>query len=295
MFSGFRGVNQLASTGQITQDSGFRVGSGVMHFKGKTVWITGASSGIGRELALQLSLLGARLILSSRRLDALEQVREACTRPEQHFCLALDLANVDSLGDCVERAWQQSGGIDILVNNGGIRQRSLTLDTPLEVDRRIMEIDYFGTVALTKLVAPRMIARGHGHIVTIASVAGKLGSPLRSAYSAAKHAIIGFMDCLRAEIHSSGVIIQVVCPGWVQTDVSRNALTASGEALGELDADIAGGIPVDEFVARMIRQLERDRMEIVIASGMSRFGYHFRRLAPSSFHRLSSRIHHKQE
>jgi short-subunit dehydrogenase len=265
-----------------------------MQFSGKIVWITGASSGIGRELAVQLSALGARLILSSRRPEALEQVRELCSNPDQHVVLALDLVAIEELAACVERAWQLSGGVDILINNGGISQRSLALETSLEVDRRIMEVDYFGTVALTKLVVPRMIERGQGHIVTVSSVAGKVGSPLRSAYSGAKHAVIGFMDCLRAEIHSSGVQVHILCPGWVQTDVSRNALTGSGATFGMVDADIAAGMPVDRFVRKMLRALGRDRPETVIAEGTPAIAYQLRRLLPNTFHRLLPRIYQRQ-
>jgi short-subunit dehydrogenase len=158
-----------------------------------------------------------------------------------------------------------------------------------------MEVDYFGTVALTKLVAPRMIAGGEGSIVTISSVAGKLGAPMRSAYAGAKHAIIGFMDCLRAETLNTGLGIHIVCPGWVQTDVSRNALTASGDSFGEIDADIAAGMPVDKFVALMLQGLARDRAQLVIADGKPRLGYHLHRLLPNTFFRLLPRIYSRDQ
>ncbi len=265
-----------------------------MQFQDKTVWITGASSGIGRELALQLSAMGAKLVLSSRRMEALESVRQACVHPERHKCLVLDLADSDGLAACALQAWDNSGGIDILFNNGGISQRSLALETSLVVDRQIMEVDYFGTVALTKGLVPLMIDRGEGHVVTISSIAGKLGSPLRSAYCAAKHAIIGFMDCLRAEIADTGVQVHVVCPGYVQTDVAHNALTSGGEAFDEVDADIATGMPVEDFVVQLLRALAKDEAEIVIAGGKLRLAYALRRMAPNTFHRLLPRIASKQ-
>lgn len=261
-----------------------------MEFKGKWVWITGASSGIGRETALQLARQGARLVLSSRRLDALEQVRQACVASDQHFCLPLDLEDSASLAGLAAQAWEQTGGIDILVNNGGMSQRSLALQTDLAVDHRIMAVDYFGTIALTKYIAPRMVERGSGHIVSISSIAGKMGAPHRSAYCGAKHALVGFMDCLRAEIANSGVTVHVVCPAFVNTDVAHNALTGDGTTYGQTDANIATGMPVDRFVEKMLAQLARNRSEITIAQGMPLLGYHIHRLWPNLYHRLLPRL-----
>jgi short-subunit dehydrogenase len=264
-----------------------------MILRDKVIWITGASSGIGRELALQLAQKDATLILSARRLDALEDVRNACAHPERHLCLPFDLANVTEIEAIVPHAFALFDRIDILVNNAGVSQRSKALETPLTVDRAIMEVNYFGTVALTKSVAHRMVELRQGQIVAIASVAGKIGSPLRSAYSAAKHALIGFMDCLRAELYQTGVTVHVICPGFVQTDVSQNALTATGKPYGHSDPEIEHGMPVDQFVRCMIRRLERGTLEIVIARKRAWLGYQVRRLLPNTYHRVLPRFYHR--
>ncbi|MDQ7050100.1 MAG: SDR family NAD(P)-dependent oxidoreductase [Enterobacterales bacterium] len=263
-------------------------GTGVF---GKVFWITGASSGIGKELAIQLADLGAVLILSSRREDTLYRVKESLRNSEQHQVIALDLAMSDSLEAKVDQAWLAFGHIDYLVNNGGISQRSLCLETQEAVDRQIMEVDYFGTIALTKQVAKRMINEAGGTIISISSVAGKVGSHFRSAYSAAKHALIGFMDCLRAEISDQGVRILVVCPGWVQTDVSRNALTGDMSQFGQMDHEIANGMPVDIFVKKLLKVIDSSREEAVIASGLPWFAYQMRRLLPNQFHKLIRKIY----
>src|SRR5690606_11604957 len=176
------------------------------YFQGKTVWLTGASSGIGLAMAQQLAEAGAHLILTSRRHDALEQVRQSLVHPERHQVLALDLSQPeqaavtakDALGDQV---------IDILINNAGVSQRSLILETDMSVYRQLMEIDYFGVIALTKLVLPRMVERRAGQIVTVSSVAGKVGTKLRSGYNGAKFGVIGFMDSLRAEMARYGLTV----------------------------------------------------------------------------------------
>lgn len=266
-----------------------------MDIAGKTIWIIGASSGIGRETARQLSRQGARLILSSRNVDALREAHESCHAPHLHLTLPMDLEEQDGFPGAVAKAWSHTGSVHTLINSGGVSVRSLALDTPSEVDRRVMEIDYFGAVVLVKTALPKMLAQGQGHVVTIASVSGKIGSPMRSAYCGAKHAVIGFMDSLRPELHGSGVKIHVVCPGWVQTDISRNALTSSGAPYGRTDAEISSRMPVEQFVAKMIKQLRRDTPEVVIASGLAAFGYHGHRLFPNLYHRLLPRVYRRRE
>ena len=263
-------------------------------FEQKVIWITGASSGIGRELAKQLAEKGAKLFLSSRREDALNQVKEGLTNSNKHHVLPLDLSNSESFEELVDSIYAKIDGIDILINNGGISQRSLALETEQTVDRRVMEVDYFGTIHLTKLVAKKMIAQNKGVIVSVSSVAGKVGSPYRSAYSGAKHALIGFMDCLRAEITKKGVKVQVVCPGWIQTDISRNALTGNMSTFGQLDQEIANGMPVDKFVSKMIKAIESGKEEVVIADGMPLLASRLRRWFPNSFHALIRKIYTKK-
>jgi len=263
-------------------------------FSNKVVWITGASSGIGKELAIQLAKQNATLILSSRRESTLLEVKALLVSAEKHSVIPLDLSESESFEAIVEKAYSIYGKIDFLINNGGISQRSLCLETSEAVDRRVMEVDYFGTIKLTKMVAAKMVAERQGSIVSISSVAGKVGSPYRSAYSGAKHALIGFMDCLRAEIAQFGVKIQVICPGWIQTDISRNALIGDMSKFGKLDQEIAKGMPVEEFVVKLIKVIKSGKEEAVIASGMPLLASYLRRLMPNKFHKIIRKIYKKK-
>ena len=188
-----------------------------MEFAGKTVWITGASSGIGEGLALAFARAGARLVLSGRRTQALQDVAGRCQAST--LVLPFDTIDLAVLPQVVAEAEAKTGGIDILVNNAGISQRSLALDTDFDVYRRIMEVDFFAPLRLTQLVLPAMVRRGGGALVNNASVAGKVGSPLRTAYCAAKHAMVGWSDALRAEITQYGISVHVVTPGFVATSL----------------------------------------------------------------------------
>lgn len=271
--------------------------SAMKKFKNKIIWITGASSGIGKALAAELASRGAILILSARNEQVLNDVKNDLANAEYHHLLRLDLANSETFDDIVKIAWQLEGRIDCLVNNGGISQRSLALDTQEAVDRKVMEVDYFGTINLTKLLVPKMLASDaeqKGCIVNIASVAGKVGTQYRSAYCAAKHALIGFMDCLRAEIADKGIRVLVVCPGWVQTNVSRNALTGDMTSFGELDKEIENGMTIEEFTQHLVSAIQSSKDEVLIASGLPKLAYHARRLMPNRFHGLMRKIYKKK-
>lgn len=195
-------------------------------FKGKTIWITGASAGIGEAIAIEFAVYGAKLILSSRRKEELERVAEICRKSgSECFVYPFDLSISSEIQEVADKILNKFGKVDILVNNGGISQRSLIIETPMEVIRRIMEVDFFGGVILTKKVLPAMITNQYGHIIVISSVSGIFGFPLRSAYSAAKHAIHGFYETLWAELHENGINVTIVCPGRISTNISLSALT----------------------------------------------------------------------
>ncbi|WP_203293303.1 SDR family NAD(P)-dependent oxidoreductase [Maricaulis parjimensis] len=235
----------------------------------KIYWVTGASSGIGQALAIELSKRGAKLILSGRNRDALEETRSALATDA--FILAFDTTDYDALPGLVDQALAWQGRIDGLINNAGISQRSLIVDTGMDVYRRIMEVDFFAPVALTKLVLPSMIAAGSGHVSIVSSLAGKIGTPVRSGYCAAKHACVGWFDSLRAETEKAyGLTVSVILPGSVKTGVSRNALTGSGAARGVSDANIEAGMDPAEAARRILDQIETGEREIVIAEGMEK-------------------------
>lgn len=261
----------------------------VYNFQGKTVWITGASSGIGESLAKALSVRGATIILSSRNVSELERVKRSLSYSDKHLVLPLDLADQTNFPSLVDEAVNLTGKIDMLINNGGVSQRSLAKETDIVVDRQIMEIDYFGTIALTKAVLPHMIQRRDGRIVSVSSIAGKVGAKRRSAYCGAKHALVGFMDALRAEIYEYGIKVHIVCPGFVRTNVSKNALTADLNPLGKMEDTIKNGMSADKFAQQLLKAIEKDKDEVVIAQGMARLIYHIHRFFPNISHKLVAR------
>ncbi len=246
---------------------------------GKKVWITGASSGIGEALSLEFARRGATLLLSARRKSVLEAVRQRCVEPERHRILTFDLGSLDRLPDICTQATAEFGPVDILINNGGISQRSLMAETDIEVDRKIMDINFFGGVALTKGVLPGMIRRGKGQIVVISSLMGKLATPMRSAYAASKHATQGYYDCLRAEVHGQGVRVTVVCPGYVRTEIAEHALTADGSEQMQTESRNTESMDPALFARRCVRAIEAERDEVLIG-GKEVWAARFRPLLP---------------
>ncbi|MBR3713647.1 MAG: SDR family NAD(P)-dependent oxidoreductase, partial [Bacteroidales bacterium] len=206
-----------------------------MDFKDKKVWITGASSGIGEALTYKFSELGARLIISSRREAELQRVKSACKYPDKVTIVPLDLEKYHDIAAIATPIVEQMGAIDILVNNGGASQRALVLEEDLTVVEKMMKINFMGAVALTKVILPGMVAQKSGHIVCMSSLAGKFGIPLRSGYAAAKHALHGFFETLRAENYDNGIRVLMVCPGYINTNVAINALDAKAERRNQND------------------------------------------------------------
>ena len=258
-------------------------------FAGKVVWITGASSGIGEALAAAFAREGARLVLSSRRADELERVRQALERPVEHFCLPLDLAQSGTFPALTAQVLGKFGRVDILVNNGGVSQRALAADSLLAVERTMMEVNYFGTVALTKAVLPAMLAHGAGHVVVISSVMGYIGTPGRSTYAASKHALHGYFDSLRAEVWRTGVMVTLVCPGYVRTKVSDNALDARGEKHGVTDATHQRGITAERCAEATLRAIARGKEEISVG-GLETWAITLKRFLPGVFSRVIRRM-----
>lgn len=240
-----------------------------MEFSGKVVWITGASSGIGEAVARLVAERGARLVLSARRAAELERVAAACTAAGAQgcLCLPLDIVAYDSLPGAVDTVLGEFGAIDLLINNAGVSQRSLCKDTTFDVYRQMMEINVLGQIALTQTVLPSMLERGSGHLAVTSSVAGKIGAPLRTGYCAAKHAVMGFFDALRTEVAGAGLQVTTITPGFIRTDVARNALGADGAPVGASDDDIEGGMDVDACAKVIVEGFENGTPEIAVGSG----------------------------
>ncbi|MDX5478155.1 MAG: SDR family NAD(P)-dependent oxidoreductase, partial [Cyclobacteriaceae bacterium] len=193
--------------------------------KHQVVWITGASSGIGLALVDKYLQEGHKTIISSRSEEILLELKNNSERPEDVYVLPFDLSKQDEFEKLCEKAVQAFGKVDLLINNGGISQRSLAIETKLDVDKKLMEVNFFGTVALSKALLPYFIANGKGHFAIVSSLVGKFGTPYRSAYAASKHALHGFFESLRAELYQNHISVTLICPGFIRTNVSINALT----------------------------------------------------------------------
>ncbi|MDH4058395.1 MAG: SDR family oxidoreductase [Cyclobacteriaceae bacterium] len=256
----------------------------------KVIWITGASSGIGEALTYELAKNGNQLILSSRRKEELERVKGNCPVQAQADIrvLPLDLGELSTLQLSAEAAIQLFGHVDVLINNGGISQRSLAKETTLDVDKRIMEVDYFGTIALTKHLIPHFIERKSGHYVVVTSITGKVGTPYRTGYSAAKHALHGFFDALRAELWKdcSSIYVTLVCPGWTKTNVSVNALVGDGSINNKMDLTTDKGILPDVLAKKMIRAIERRKNEVYIGGKKETLAVYMKRFFPDLLARI---------
>lgn len=257
-----------------------------MPFKDNIIWITGASSGIGEALTYAFHQRGAKLILSSRRREALQQVKQNCSGDTSDIhILPLDLAETDTLKDKAARALQLYGHIDYLFNNGGISQRSLAADTDLEVIRKVMEVNFFGSVALTKAVLPSMLDRQSGHIVVTSSVMGKFGTRLRSTYAASKHALHGYFDCLRQEVHDDNIYISLVCPGFIKTDVTKNALEGDGSKHNIMGKGQQKGMKPGTFAEKLLPKIAKGKNEIYIG-GKEIWGIYLKRWMPNTLNKL---------
>ncbi len=256
-----------------------------MTFENKIIWITGASSGIGEALTIQLAKQNCKLIISSRRKTVLNDVKNKCQQSENIKVLPLDLADYKSMPAIVEKAISLFGNVDILINNGGISQRSLIIDTAIEVDKKLMDIDYLGTVALSKALLPHFIAQKSGHFVTVTSLMGKFSSPYRSAYCGAKHALHGFFDALRLEHDKDNIKVTMICPGFVNTNVARNALTGNGSTQNEQDTATENGLDVDVFAKRMLKAIKKQKFEAYIGKGETK-GVYLKRFFPKLLHKV---------
>lgn len=256
----------------------------------KVVWVTGASSGIGEALAIELARQGARLILSARRKEELERVKGNCDQSVQPNVriLPLDLTKTDTLKITTEAAIQLFGHVDILINNGGISQRSFAKDTLIDVDRRIMEVNYFGSVALTKFLLPHFLQRKQGHFVTISSLTGRFGTPYRSGYAASKHALHGFFDSLRAELWKDvgdNITVTMICPGFIHTPITLSAVTGDGSPLGKMDDAQYKGKPASWCAQKIITAIKKKKNEVYIG-GREVWGIYLKRFVPNLFARI---------
>ena len=240
-------------------------------FEDKVVWITGASSGIGEALAKVFAANGARVVLSARNETELQRVRDECIDAGADagtlLVVPLDVVDYAAMPGAVATVKANFSRIDMLINNAGMSQRSFCLDTEMDVYRSMLEVNVLGQIALTKQVLPIMVEQGSGRMVVTASVAGKVGAPLRTGYCAAKHAVMGFFDALRTEVAVYGIQVSTVVPGFIRTNISSNALTGTGQATGKVDADIAGGMDAMACAQVIVQGLADGCEEIAVGEG----------------------------
>ncbi len=248
----------------------------------KVVWITGASSGIGEQLALGFAKEGAKLVLSARREAELERVKISTgLSAENILILPLDVTDFDAAIPACEKVIAKFGRIDIMVHNAGVSQRSYIHDTEFGVYQKLMNVDFFSTVALTKAVLPYMIAQNEGHFVVMSSVAGKIGTIMRSGYNAAKHALHGFFDSLRAEGYHHHIQVTTICAGYIRTNISLNALNEAGDNFNKMDTNQANGIPADKCAEKIISAVKKEKKEIYIGGFKEVAAIYLKRFLPN--------------
>ncbi|XP_055916636.1 dehydrogenase/reductase SDR family protein 7-like [Eupeodes corollae] len=253
---------------------------------GKVVVITGASSGLGEALAHVFYKAGCKVVLAARRQDELERVRKSLLNTEANdvtyppVVMPLDLSELNSLQGVVDKILKIHNKVDILINNGGISVRSDVMTSAIDVDVKVMLVNYFGAVALTKAVLPSMVKRGEGHIVFVSSVQGKFALPYRSSYSASKHAVQAFSDSLRAEVAHKGLKVTTVSPGYIRTKLSMNALTGTGESYGKMDDTTAAGTCPDKMAKDILVALLREEKDVILSQIPGKLAYYLRVLCP---------------
>jgi len=261
------------------------------NLQNKVVWITGASSGIGEYLAYALAMEGAKLVLSARRETELERVAKATGLSENaYLILPLDLTQHGNFEDKTQQVIDHFGRIDVLVNNGGISQRSFFADTDISVFERIIRINFLGAAALTKAVLPHMQRQQSGMFVAVSSVVGKYGSPQRTAYAASKHAVNGFYDSLRAEVWRDNLDVLIVCPGYIKTNISVNALTGDGKPLGSMDKGQMNGLSPEDCARQIIRGIKKKKREIYPGGIKEVGGVYIKRFFPGLFAKVLRKI-----
>lgn len=261
-----------------------------MDFTEKTIWITGASSGIGKAVAIKLSKENTHLILSDINEKGLREVADICKKNGCTTKIApVDLSDEKSVNSVIMRVIDKKTTIDCLYHFAGISQRSLVRETPIFVDRKIFEINFFGAVALTKAVLPEMINNGGGQIAVTSSIVGKFGFPYRSSYSATKHALHGFFESLRAENKHNNIQVSIIIPGRVKTNISINAINKDGKTHAKMDDGQDSGITAEKAAGIICRNLKKNKKEILVG-GKELMMVHIRRFLPRLYYYMSSRI-----
>ena len=265
-----------------------------MNIKDKTIWITGASSGIGEAVARECAQQGARVILSSRNQAQLNCVKQSLVNADKHIIVPMDLSQPETIANIVNTVMPEIKTVDVLINNGGVGQRGFACETDILVQRKVMEVNYFGAIAMTQAVLPFMKKHGGGMIATVASVAGLVGGKSMAGYSASKHAIVGYMDCLRAEETENNIKVLNICPGFVQTQISVNAYKGDGSPFNAMASSIANGIPVSSCAEQIVKAIKKDKAQVIIGKGISYWAPTIYKFLPGLFRYLSAAKNYRE-
>lgn len=250
------------------------------------IWLTGASSGIGEALTYELNSRGATLIISARNEAKLLEVKQRCAYPDRIQVLPVDLYALAELPEQSRKALNIWGNIDTVIHCAGVSQRSLAQDTVFAVDQQLMNINYFAPVCISKALLPYFFQQKQGHFVVVSSVVGKYGTPLRSGYSGSKHALHGFFDSLRAETSKLGIKVTLICPGFIHTNLTMNALTGDGSPQLKMDSTTANGIPPAVCAQKIAQAIEKEAREVIIAGVREKAGVYAKRFLPALFARI---------
>ncbi|MCG8452190.1 MAG: SDR family NAD(P)-dependent oxidoreductase [Spirochaetales bacterium] len=259
--------------------------------KGQKVWITGASSGIGLELAILAAEAGAHLHLFSSRKDSLAEAARICVAKgasSVHYT-AVDVADSLATEKAAKEALQGGGTPQYLLLNAGISQRSLTAETDFSVTRRIMDVNFFGAVMMTRVVLPSMIEAGGGHIAATSSIVGLFGFPLRSAYSASKHALHGYFETIALEYAHKNIQTTLAVPGRIKTPIGMRSLKGDGQVYGKTDPGQAQGMDARLCAKRYWKAVLQGKWQIVIG-GSETIIVFFRRWIPPLFRRIARKV-----
>ena len=234
--------------------------------KGKTVIITGASSGIGKALAENFAQQGAKVVLAARNVDKMNQLKASLEKQNQNIlAVPTDVSVEAECRQLIDKTVEYFGGIDILINNAGISMRALFEHTEIEVIRKVMDINFWGAVYCTKYALPHLLKSG-GSVVGVSSVAGYKGLPGRTGYSASKFAMHGFLEVLRIENRKKGLHVLIACPGFTASNIRNTALAGNGEQQGESPRD-EGKMMTPEAVARhIVRAIQRKKHRLTLTS-----------------------------
>lgn len=260
-------------------------------FKNKTVWVIGASSGIGEGLIKQLAQENCNIILSARRENELNNIQNSLKLTAKNsLVLPLDISKSEEFDNKIKQAVSKFSTIDILILNAGIAHKSFAEETLEEVDRRIMEVNFMGNILLTKKVIPVMKKQGAGTIAVTSSILGKIGLPLVSTYCASKQAVTGYYESLRYEVEKYNINVTILSPGFIKTDITKNSLTADGKAFNKDSIAQEKGMDATKCAQKMIQAIKKGKRHQYIG-GLETFMPMFSFYFPRIFYFLMKKMH----